>query len=115
MTVAGVELVDPRPFPDPPALATPVRPWHGTAVAWTIIEIETAAPGWRTQGGPNEDGAPVAVWALVENEAGERVVVGLDPTAEGSVGPGGRLIDVNRLVAGVAATEGGYVYRAPLS
>ena len=84
-------------------------------MAWTIIEIETAAPGWRTSGAKGGDGAPVAVWALVENEAGERVVVGLDPTAEGTAGPGGRLIDVNRLIAQIDATEGGYIYRAPLS
>jgi hypothetical protein len=84
-------------------------------VAWTIIEIETAAPGWRTTGGPQEDGAPVAVWALIENEAGERVVVGLDPTAEGTTGPGGRLLDVNRLIAHIDDAEGGYTYRAPLS
>ena len=45
-------------------------------VAWTIVEIETAAPGWRTRGAGGEDGAPVALWALVENEVGERVVVG---------------------------------------
>jgi hypothetical protein len=84
-------------------------------VAWTIIEIETAAPGWRTGGAAGEDGAPVAVWALVENEAGERFVVGLDPTAEGTAGPGGRLIDVNRLITQIDAAEGGYLYRAPLS
>jgi hypothetical protein len=84
-------------------------------VAWTIIEIETAAPGWRTLGGPDEDGAPVAVWALVENEAGARFVVGLDPTAEGAGGPSGRLIDVNRMVEALADAEGGYTYRAPLS
>ena len=84
-------------------------------MAWTIIEIETAAPGWRTSGGPNEDGAPVAVWALVENEVGERFVVGVDPTAEGTSGPGSRLIDINRLVAGIDDAEGGYTYRAPLS
>jgi hypothetical protein len=97
------------------ALATGRRAWHGTAVAWTIIEIETAAPGWRTSGGPKEDGAPVAVWALVENEAGERFVVGLDPTAEGTTGPGGRLLDVNRLIDRIDDGEGGYTYRAPLS
>ena len=84
-------------------------------MAWTVIEIETAAPGWRTSGAKGEDGSPVAVWALVENEAGERFVVGLDPTAEGAGGPGGRLIDVNRLIAQIDATEGGYIYRAPLS
>jgi hypothetical protein len=84
-------------------------------VAWKIVEIETAAPGWRTRGPKNEEGAPVAVWALVENEAGERVVVGLDPTAEGTAGPGGRLIDVNRLIGEIDAAEGGYIYRAPLS
>jgi hypothetical protein len=84
-------------------------------VAWTIIEIETAAPGWRTQGGADGDGAPVAVWALVENEAGERFVVGLDPTAEEADGPGGRLIDVNRIVEEARSVAGGYVYRAPLS
>ncbi len=84
-------------------------------MTWTIIEIETAAPGWRTSGGPHEDGAPVAVWALVQNEQGERFVLGLDPTAEGTAGPGGRLIDVNRLIAGIDAAEGGYIYRAPLS
>jgi hypothetical protein len=84
-------------------------------VAWTIIEIETATPGWRTSGGVGEDGAPVAVWALVENEVGERFVVGVDPTAEGTGGPGGRLIDVNRLIAGIDDAEGGYTYRAPLS
>lgn len=84
-------------------------------MSWTIIEIETATPGWRTCGvGPNEDGTPVAVWALVENESGERVVVGLDPTAHGTQ-PGGRLIDVNRLIEGIATAEGGYTYRAPLS
>ena len=84
-------------------------------MAWKIVEIETAAPGWRTRGAGNEDGAPVAVWALVENEAGERVVVGLDPTAEGTAGPGGRLIDVNRLISEIDTAEGGYIYRAPLS
>jgi hypothetical protein len=84
-------------------------------VAWTIIEIETAAPGWRTSGSAGDDGAPVAVWSLVENEAGERFVVGLDPTAEGMTGPGGRLIDINKLIRQVDATEGGYIYRAPLS
>jgi hypothetical protein len=84
-------------------------------VAWTIIEIETAAPGWRTSGAAGGDGAPVAVWALVENEAGGRFVVGLDPTAEGTAGPGGQLIDVNRLIAQIDAAEGGYLYRAPLS
>jgi hypothetical protein len=84
-------------------------------VAWTIIEIETAAPGWRTQDGAGGDGAPVAVWALVENEAGERFVVGLDPTAEGANGPGGRLIDVNRVVEEARGIAGGYAYRAPLS
>jgi hypothetical protein len=84
-------------------------------VAWTVIEIETAAPGWRTSGVAGEDGSPVAVWALVENEAGQRFVVGLDTTAEGAGGPGGRLIDVNRLIAQIDATEGGYIYRAPLS
>ena len=84
-------------------------------MAWKIVEIETAAPGWRTRGAGNEDGAPVAVWALVENEAGERVVVGLDPTAEGTDGPGGRLIDVNRLISEIDTAVGGYIYRAPLS
>jgi hypothetical protein len=84
-------------------------------VAWTIIEIETAAPGWRTHGAAGADGAPVALWALVENEVGERLVVGIDPTAEGTAGPGGRLIDVNRLIAEIDASEGGYTYRAPLS
>ena len=84
-------------------------------MTWKIVEIETAAPGWRTRGGRNEDGAPVAVWALVENEAGERVVVGLDPTAEGPGGPGGRLLDADRLIDEVAHVEGGYTYRAPLS
>jgi hypothetical protein len=84
-------------------------------VAWTIIEIETATPGWRTRGGRDEDGAPVAVWALVENGAGERFVVGLDPTTDTSEDPGGRLIDVNRLVDKVKDVVGGYTYRAPLS
>ena len=84
-------------------------------MAWTIIEIETATPGWRTRGGRDEDGAPVAVWALVENDAGRRFVVGLDPTSDDSEDPGGRLIDVNRLVEQVVATVGGYTYRAPLS
>jgi hypothetical protein len=84
-------------------------------VAWTIIEIETATPGWRTRGGRDEDGAPVAVWALVENDAGERFVVGLDPTTDTSEDPGGRLIDVNRLVDEVKDAVGGYTYRAPLS
>lgn len=84
-------------------------------MAWTIIEIETAAPGWRTQGGPDEDGAPVAVWALVENDAGERFVVGLDPTVDGATGPGGRLIDVSRLTEEAREIVGGYTYRAPLS
>jgi hypothetical protein len=84
-------------------------------VAWTIIEIETATPGWRTTGGPHEDGAPVAVWALVENEAGDRFVVGLDPSAEAAPGPGGRLIDANALIDQVATADGGYTYRAPLS
>jgi hypothetical protein len=96
-------------------LAAVRRSWHGTAVAWKIVEIETAAPGWRTTGGRNDDGAPVAVWALVENDEGERVVVGLDPTAEGTGGPGGRLINVNRLIDEIDKTEGGYTYRAPLS
>lgn len=89
--------------------------WHRTPVAWTIIEIETASPGWRTSGARGEDGFPVALWALVENESGERFVVGLDPTAEGQAGPGGRLIDVNRLIAEIDRAEGGYIYRAPLS
>ncbi len=84
-------------------------------MAWTIVEIETAAPGWRTSGGAGEDGAPVALWALVENEVGDRFVLGLDPTAEGMVGPGGRLIDVNRLIAEIDTDAGGYLYRAPLS
>ena len=84
-------------------------------MAWTIIEIETAAPGWRTSGAAGDDGAPVAVWALVEDEAGRRFVVGVDPTAEGTAGPGGRLIDVDRLIEGIDAAEGGYTYRAPLS
>ena len=85
-------------------------------MGWTIVEIETAAPGWRTQGAAGEDGAPVALWALVENEVGERLVVGLDPTVEGTGGPGGRLIDVNRLIAGIDdGPQGGYTYRAPLS
>jgi hypothetical protein len=84
-------------------------------VAWTIVEIETAAPGWRTHGAGGEDGAPVALWALVENEVGERVVIGIDPTSEGLTGPGGRLIDANRLIAEIDTGEGGYVYRAPLS
>ena len=84
-------------------------------MAWKIVEIESAAPGWRTSGAPDDDGAPVAVWALVENEAGERAVVGLDPTAEGMTGPGGRLMDVNRLIAEIDVAEGGYTYRAPLS
>jgi len=57
----------------------------------------------------------VALWALVENEVGERVVVGLDPTAEGTGGRGGRLIDANRLIAEIDDGEGGYTYRAPLS
>lgn len=84
-------------------------------MAWTIIEIETASPGWRTSGAAGEDGAPVALWALVENEVGSRFVVSLDPTGEGTAGPGGRLIDVSRLVERLDATEGGYIYRAPLS
>ena len=105
----------PRPSLTLPELAAVPRSWHRTAVAWTIIEIETAAPGWRTSGPANEDGAPVALWALVENESGERAVVGVDPTAEGMTGPGGRLIDVDKLIAQVDATEGGYIYRAPLS
>ena len=84
-------------------------------MTWTIIEIETASPGWRTSGAAGEDGAPVALWALVENGSGERFVVGLDPTAEGTAGPGGRLIDVGRLIGQIDATEGGYIYRAPLS
>lgn len=82
-------------------------------MTWKIIEIETAAPGWRTRGGPHEDGAPIALWALVENDAGERLVVGLDPTTED--GPGGRLIDVDRLVGRVADVDDGYTYRAPIS
>jgi hypothetical protein len=57
----------------------------------------------------------VALWALVENEVGDRFVLGLDPTAEGMVGPGGRLIDVNRLIAELDTDAGGYLYRAPLS
>ena len=81
-------------------------------MAWTIVEIEAAAPGWRTSGGAGEDGAPVALWALVENEVGDRFVLGLDPTAEGMTGPGGRLIDVNRLIAEIDTGEGGYLYRA---
>ena len=84
-------------------------------MAWTIIEIETAAPGWRTERGADGDGAPVAVWALVENEAGERFVVGLDPTADGANGPGSRLIDVHRVVEEARGVAGGYAYRAPLS
>ncbi len=84
-------------------------------MAWKIIEIETAAPGWRTSGGPHEDGVPVAVWALVENERGERFVLGLDPTADGPAGPSGRLIDVNRLIAQIEDPACGYTYRAPLS
>jgi hypothetical protein len=84
-------------------------------VAWTIIEIETAAPEWRTQRGADGDGAPVAVWALVENEAGDRFVVGLDPSADGANGPGGRLIDVHRVVEDARGVAGGYTYRAPLS
>ena len=84
-------------------------------MAWTIIEIETAAPGWRTRGGQDDDGAPVAVWALVENDAGERFVVGLDPTADGANGPGGRMIDVARIVEEARGIVGGYTYRAPLS
>ena len=84
-------------------------------MAWTIVEIETAAPGWRTRGAGGEDGAPVALWALVENEVGERVVIGIDPTAEGLSGPGARLIDANRLIAEIDTGEGGYIYRAPLS
>jgi hypothetical protein len=96
-------------------VAPRLRAWHGTAVAWTIIEIETAAPGWRTRGGPTEDGAPVAVWALVENEEGERFVVGIDPTVEGPDGASGRLIDINRVIAEIGTGEAGYTYRAPLS
>ena len=46
---------------------------------------------------------------------GERFVLGLDPTAEGATGPGGRLMDVNRLIAEIDDGEGGYIYRAPLS
>ena len=85
-------------------------------MAWTIIEIETAAPGWRTRGAGGDDGAPVALWALVENEVGERLVVGVDPTAEGNGHPGGRLIDVNRLIADLdVGPDDGYIYRAPLS
>lgn len=84
-------------------------------MAWTIVEIETATPGWRTQGAGGEDGAPVAFWALVENEVGERLVIGVDPTVEGTGGPGGRLIDVNRLIAEIDSGEVGYIYRAPLS
>jgi hypothetical protein len=78
---------------------------------WKIIEIETAAPGWRTSGDGDEDGTPVAVWALVENGSGERFVVGVDATVDR---PGGRLIDVGALVDGVGRA-GGYTYRAPLS
>ncbi len=84
-------------------------------MAWTIVEIETATPGWRTRGAGGEDGAPVAFWALVENEVGERLVIGVDPTVEGTSGPGDRLIDVNRLIAEMDSGEGGYIYRAPLS
>lgn len=98
-----------------PALATGPATWHGTAVAWTIIEIETATSGWRSTGAPGEDDTPVAFWALVENEAGERVVVGVDPSADGPDGRGGRLIDVGTLVDRVRGTQGGYTYRAPLS
>lgn len=82
-------------------------------MTWKIVEIETASPGWRTRGGPQEDGAPIALWALVENERGERLVVGLDPTTE--EGPGGRLIDVDQLVERVADVDDGYTYRAPIS
>jgi len=73
-------------------MASDAPSWHGTAVAWKIVEIETSAPGWRTQGG-----------------------AGLDPTAEGTGGPGGRMMDVNHLIDEVADAEGGYTYRAPLS
>jgi len=56
------------------------------------------------------------LWALVENEVGERLVVGVDPTAQGVGGPGARLIDVNRLIADLDDGPGaGYTYRAPLS
>jgi len=80
-----------------------------------VIEIETAAPGWRTSGNGADDGAPVALWALVENEVGERFVLGIDPTVEGTTGPGGRLIDVNRVIAQLDEGDRGYAYRAPLS
>jgi hypothetical protein len=79
---------------------------------WRIVEIETAAPGWRTSGTGDEDGAPIAVWALVENPGGERFVVGIDATVAGAAD---RLIDVGRLVDGVRGAGGGYTYRAPLS
>jgi len=78
---------------------------------WRVIEIETAAPGWRTSGNGDEDGTPVAVWVLVENASGERFVVGVDATVER---PGGRLIDVGRLIDDLGR-DGGYTYRAPLS
>ena len=42
-------------------------------------------------------------------------MVGLDPTADGAEGPGGRLIDANRVIEEVGGTVGGYTYRAPLS
>lgn len=58
----------------------------------------------------------MALWALVENEVGERLVVGVDPTVDATGGPSGRLIDVNRLIAEIDDGPGaGYTYRAPLS
>lgn len=84
-------------------------------MAWRIIEIETATSGWRSTGPVGEDDTPVAFWALVEDDAGRRLVVGVDPSANGSGGPGGRLVDIDALVGRVVDTEGGYTYRAPLS
>ena len=83
---------------------------------WKIIEIETAGPGWRAYSRKDDDGSPVAVWALVEDGDGRRFVVGLDPTVQGPNGWGsGRLLDVDKLMDSVSAEEGGYAYRAPLS
>ena len=83
---------------------------------WKIIEIETAGPGWRAYSRKNDDGSPVAIWALVEDGEGHRFVVGLDPTAQDPNGwAGGRLLDIDALMDSLSANEGGYIYRAPLS
>jgi uncharacterized caspase-like protein len=78
-------------------------------VAWRIIEIETATPGWRTLGAGGREGGPVAVWALAEDDDGRRVVVGLDATDSP------RVIDAGAQIDAAVADDGGYTYRAPLS